>query len=61
MVTIRLKNSIHQSCRFCPSGGSVYKAEDGGDVFYICQAHKDEHYPAEPVDPTPEPEPAKLV
>ena len=57
MVTIRLKNSDHQSCRFCPSGGSKYRVEEGGDVFYICKDHRLELYPEIMLDPTPEPEP----
>ena len=55
-MIIRLKNSMHQSCRFCASGASKYKVEEGGDVFYICDAHRLEHYPDIPIDPTPEPE-----
>lgn len=61
-MVIRLKNSINQSCRFCASGPSKYKVEHlNGDVEYVCEAHRIEHYPDIPIDPTPEPEPAPIV
>ncbi|OGW22901.1 MAG: hypothetical protein A2X55_07755 [Nitrospirae bacterium GWB2_47_37] len=56
-MTLRLKNSNHQSCRFCASGGSEYKVEEGGDTFYTCEAHRLELYSSTSIDPTPEPEP----
>lgn len=60
-MIIRLKNSISQSCRFCPTGGSRYKAEKGGDIFYICEDHRLELYPEIPIAPTREPEPAPVI
>lgn len=54
---IRVKNKTFQSCLYCSEGGAKYMCvNENGDVFYVCNKHKNDHYKDKTIDAIPEPE-----
>lgn len=62
-IKVKAKNSVFQSCSFCPSGGAAYRAdylnENTGqnETRYVCEACRAEHCGAVAIAATPEVEP----